>query len=118
MSIPLWIEELTMDAQKAITFRDGPKSAGLLPFLSMDPRKVLMLIELATKYPPPDALAQAQARETSLKEEVEELERDNFDLQYECNHLEDKVDELEREVERLGHVVEEVENERDRADRA
>lgn len=87
----LWIEELKMYAQKA-RVSEEPN------VMSVDPEQLLKLIERATASPPVDALTQCQSREEALQEEVEELERENFDLRYENEHLAMRLDELEEKV--------------------
>lgn len=103
----LWVEELKMKAQLEMSKPAGERFETIF----IKPDVLLLLIEMATEAPPADALLQAQVREAALKEEVDELEQDNFDLRYELNHTEERVDELEILVDSLTIEV-------DRANRA
>lgn len=98
MANELWIDELKMYAEKAQMKED--------PSVLVDPDDLLKLIELATAAPPPDALAQCQAREDELREEVQELEDDNWTLRHDVEALELERDELESQVQRLENEVE------------
>lgn len=95
MASELWIEELKMRAEKAVTFNPpGDK-------MQVGAQAVLELIKLVKETTPPGALIQCQEREEDLKQEVEELEHEVWTLRHENEALSMRCDELEEQADRL-----------------